>query len=127
MQAALWPVALILTLVFVHTAQAGVHQRVRLPHPGGTVTLRGAVVRGDRDRYSIRVRAGQRLTVRITAGEHNAVFQIISPNGHFLPGAGEGMDAMGWQGRLRLSGTYTIVVGGSRGNATYTLTVSRTP
>jgi len=126
-QAALWTVALTLTLMFAQTAQAGVHQRLRLPTSGRTSTVRGAAVRGDRDRYAVRARAGQKLTVRITALERNAVFQITGPDGHFLPGAGEGDDAVRWQGRLRASGDYTVTVGSTRGNATYTLTLSRFP
>ena len=41
-----------------------------------------------------------------------------------LAGAGEGEDATTWQGQLPTTGDYTVVVGGTRGNASYTLEVS---
>lgn len=41
-----------------------------------------------------------------------------------LPGAGDGDDAMKWTGRLPADNEYVIVVGGTRGNASYTLTIS---
>lgn len=123
-QAALGTIVLLLILAVASSAQAGVHQQVYLPREGGAMTFHESVVRGDRDRYTVYARAGQRIRVRITAGESNAALQVIGPNGHFLPGAGEGMDAARWQGRLPLSGIYTIVVGGTRGNATYALTIA---
>jgi len=126
-QAALWALALTLALIVAPAAQAGVNRHVRLPTSGRAVTVRGAVVRGDRDLYTLRALAGERLTVHVTAREHNAVFQIIGPSGHFLPGAGEGDDAVRWHGRLPTTGDYTVTVGGTRGNAAYTLTISRSP
>ena len=41
-----------------------------------------------------------------------------------LPGAGDGDDAMNWSGKLPIDNEYVIVVGGTRGNATYALTIS---
>jgi len=82
-------------------------------------------------------RAGQMLTARITAVEDNAVFQLYAPGarvqhhdgaveimGSALPNAGEGNDARSWHGRLPQSGVYLFVVGGTRGNATYRLTIT---
>jgi len=97
----------------------------------------GGVVRGERALYSLGARAGQTLTARITAAEGNAVFQIYAPGavprtqdamlevaGTTLPGAGEGEDARAWSGVLPATGDYLIVVGGTRGNASYRLSVS---
>ena len=100
--------------------------------------LSGAVIRGERSLYSLDARSGQRLSVSISAVEDNAVFQIYGPGaraerrdygveilgGKTLPGAGEGDDAKKWSGMLPDTGTYLMVVGPTRGNATYTLTVS---
>jgi hypothetical protein len=63
--------------------------------------------------------------VRISSLEDNAVFQIYVP-GHeqTLDGAGEGDDATEWSGELPVSGDYRIVVGGTRGNASYRLEVT---
>ncbi len=99
--------------------------------------LSGAVIRGERSLYSLDARSGQRLSVSISAAEDNAVFQIYGPGaraerrdygveilgGKTLPGAGEGDDAKKWSGILPDTGTYLLVVGPTRGNATYTLTV----
>ena len=96
----------------------------------------GGVVRGDRDIYSLGARAGQKMTVTISSVENNAVFQLYAPGakatrndegivevaGTALPGA-DG-DTMKWTGQLPATGAYLIEVGGTRGNATYELTVS---
>ena len=96
----------------------------------------GGVIRGDRDVYSLGARAGQKMTVAISSIENNAVFQLYAPGakatrgddgivevkGTTLPGA-DG-DTMNWTGQLPASGAYLIVVGGTRGNASYELTVS---
>lgn len=76
------------------------------------------------------------MTVRIRALENNAAFEIYRPGytvrttdgvteiqGQTLPGAGALADATTWNGTLPTSGKYRIVVGGTRGNATYRLTV----
>ena len=44
--------------------------------------------------------------------------------GPTLAGAGEGEDAMKWKGPLPVSGKYLIEVGGTRGGASYKLTVT---
>ena len=99
-------------------------------------TVEGGVVRGDRDTYSLTARKGQTMTVRIAAVETTAVFQLYGPGavvlhnddgqaveGVALHGAGEGEDTTAWSGVLPASGQYLIVVGGTRGNAAYRLTV----
>ena len=99
-------------------------ERVRFARGRSSTTIKNAVVRGDRDRYLVGAKAGQRMTVRIRSVEQNAVFQIQGPNGRFLRGAEEGQDATRWSGKLPAAGNYAIVVGGTRGNATYTLDVA---
>jgi hypothetical protein len=94
--------------------------------PGATSAVRQwSVVRGDRDVYSLNARAGQQMVISISSLEGNAVFQICLPSGgQALPGAGERDDATGWSGVLPMSGDYMIVVGGTRGNASYRLEVA---
>jgi hypothetical protein len=83
------------------------------------------VVRGDRDRYYVGAKAGQRMSVKITSTEKNAVFQIyFHGEEESLPGAGDGDDATTWSGELPIDNEYVIVVGGTRGNASYALTIS---
>jgi len=76
-------------------------------------------VRGTRDIYLLRARRGQAMTVNITSVEKNAVFDIQGPNGEFLREEGTS-----WRGVLPATGDYSIIVGGTRGNASYRMQVS---
>ncbi|HEY0099275.1 MAG TPA: hypothetical protein VGB76_10030 [Pyrinomonadaceae bacterium] len=105
-------------------AQEGLTKRVRFARGRTTATLKNSVVRGTVDRYTLGARAGQKMSVSITSVERNAVFTIYTPGGGTLEGAGEGQDASNWSGELPASGDYVIEVGGTRGNATYTLKVT---
>ncbi|MEW5928477.1 MAG: hypothetical protein AB1941_13495 [Gemmatimonadota bacterium] len=99
-------------------------RRIRFARGATSAVVEGAVVRGERAVYLARARAGQRMNVRVTSPEDNAVFQLRGPGGvGTLPGAGETDDATAWSGVLPRSGDYRIVVGGTRGNAGYTLRV----
>lgn len=126
LHAVLWALTLTLALLFAHTAQAQAKASrfFRLSGLANHYVLHSRVVRGNRHRFTLRALAGEKLSVHVTAREHNAAFQIIGPGGRALPGAGEGDDAMRWQGRLPVTGVYTVVVGGTRGNAAYTLTIN---
>lgn len=110
---------------------------IRFARGASGAEVRGAVVRGERALYSFQARGGQRMSLRIAAPERNAVFQVYAPGavpeikdsilevaGEALPGAGEGDDATRWTGVLPRTGAYLVVVGPTRGNATYRLTVS---
>jgi hypothetical protein len=101
----------------------GIKKRIKFPRGASGVTLKGGVVRGDRDEYLLKAAKGQWMKVKITAEEDNAVFQIYAPNGKALKGAGEMDDAKEWNGSLPLAGDYKVVVGGTRGNASYSLSV----
>jgi hypothetical protein len=93
--------------------------------PGeSSATVSGALIRGEQGTHILGAKGGQTMTVKITAEENNAVFQIESPNGKYVKGAGETDDATNWTGPLPASGDYKIIVGGTRGNASYKLTVS---
>lgn len=93
--------------------------------PGkNSAIIKGAVIRGERDLYSLNIKANQKLTVHISSLEHNAVFQIYyAKTKEYLKNASELDDATDWKGKTALSGDYVIVVGGSRGNASYKLQV----
>jgi small-conductance mechanosensitive channel len=58
------------------------------------------------------------MTVSITSVEKNAVFDIIAPNQKMIK-----QEATNWSAKLPTNGEYRIVVGGTRGNATYKLRV----
>lgn len=87
-------------------------------------TVKGAVVRGDRDEYLIRARSGQVMSVSISAFEKNAAFSIYEPEAEeAIPGTESENDLTKWSGSLSKTGNYRIVVGGTRGNASYKLRV----
>lgn len=115
---------LTVSILLTAAAQTGRTQRVRFPRGRTTAVLKGAVVRGTQDQYILGARGGQTMIVHITSRENNAVFAILGPNATALDGAEEGTDARDWTGRLPLSGDYSIWVGPTRGNATYTLEVT---
>lgn len=120
-------IALALIVWAVHLeAWAGVTKPIRFAPGASSGTVSGAVVRGERDVYTLAARKGQHMEVRVTSPEDNAVFQILAPgkDQKALQGAGDGDDARTWNGPLPSSGTYRIVVGGTRGNATYKMTVT---
>ena len=102
----------------------GITKRVRFAKGKSSTTLSNSVIRGDRDTYILKAKAGQRLTVKVTALEDNAAFQIEGPNGAYVDGAGDMDDAASVSVRLPESGDYSIIVGGTRGNASYKLTIS---
>lgn len=92
----------------------------------------GAVVRGERARYSIELQENEFLQVFAGSASTslefgNVAMQIWGPDGQTLPGAGEGDDSTGWTGVVPAAGEYIIEVGGIRGNAEYGLTVRVSP
>ena len=114
--------ALLLITAIAVPAQSDRTMRIRFARGRTTKVIKDAVVRGTQDRYLLRAGRGQMLTVHITSIEDNAVFDVYAPGGrHPLDGAQETMD---WEGELPRNGDYVIVVGGTRGNATYTLEVT---
>lgn len=108
----------------VITEADGVTKRIRFARGKHSATVSDSVIRGDRDTYIVGARAEQIMTVKITSLEDNAVFQVEDPNGEYLQDAGEEDDAKLVTNTLPENGDYRIVVGGTRGNATYRLTVS---
>jgi hypothetical protein len=119
---ALFLTTLLLLTALAAPAQGDRTRRVRFARGRTTTVIKDAVVRGTRDRYILGARAGQTLIVHITSLEDNAVFDIYAKGGkQVLDGAQEATD---WTGELPRSGDYVIEVGGTRGNASYTLEVT---
>ena len=98
---------------------AGVKKRIQFPRGESSTKLSGAVVRGDRDVYTLGAKADQTMNLSISSTEANAVFKLVDPNGNTLA-----EDVTTWSDTLPLSGDYQVYVGGTRGNASYTLQVS---
>jgi hypothetical protein len=116
-------ILLVLSFARLSSAQTGATKRVRFVKGHTSATYKGAVIRGTRDRYLVGAKAGQLMSVRIRSVEQNAVFSVADPLGSFMKGAGEEDDATRWSGRLPSSGDFVVEVGGTRGNAEYSLTV----
>lgn len=115
----------VFALSFAFTTSAdGITKRVRFAKGKSSATISGAVIRGDQDTYIIGAKSGQMMSVKITALENNAVFDIKGPDGEYLQDAGETDDATSITVDLPYTGDYRITVGGTRGNATYKLTIS---
>jgi len=81
-------------------------------------TLSNAVVRGDRDLYTLTAQGGQTMALSISSLEDNAAFDIISPSGTILS-----QETVEESLYLPETGRYEIIVGGTRGNATYDLEI----
>jgi len=124
--------------LFTGVGEAGVVKEVKFSPGSSSTLIAESVIRGESDQYFLTARAGQKMEVSITAVEKNAVFAIYQPGytvgkdrdglleikGASLKGAGEGEDATAWKGVLPGSGKYLILVGPTRGNATYELKIS---
>lgn len=106
------------------TSADGVRKRIKFAKGKHSATISGNVIRGDVDTYIVGARAMQTMSVKVTALENNAAFQIQAPDGSYLSGAGETDDATSWSDKLPDDGDYQIVVGGTRGNCSYKLTVT---
>lgn len=106
---------LLTTVVFAE----GLTKEVRFARGKSSAAIEGGVVRGDRDTYILRASKGQHMWITITSVENNAVFDLFSPGGEQFEQECRKMD-----GQLPESGPYKIVVGGTRGNASYTLKVT---
>ncbi len=128
--------SLVLLLVATAAVASWKIEPIRFAPGASRAIVQGVVVRGDQALYTIEAKQDQHMSLRITSPESNAVFQLYGPGaepqsvdsllhveGESLPGAGEGDDAMQWSGKLPRSGRYLVVVGGTRGNATYRLRV----
>jgi len=94
-------------------------QRVEFAPGTRQTRLENSVVRGDRDVYTLGAQGGQSMTLDIASLEDNAVFDVISPSGTVLA-----REAMSESLVLPQTGDYTVIVGGTRGNATYTLDIA---
>jgi len=101
-------------------------QRISFALGATSGAVDGAVVRGTEQRYLLGAAAGQLMRVQIGALEHNAVFTIFDPAGQALVGTEPGRDTTDWSGMLPASGDYQVIVGATRGNATFHLDVTIT-
>ena len=105
---------------------------------GKTATVTGQVAPGGRNLYYVRASSLQTMMVTAVSPGNNATFQVYGPNtgiargtdgapvitGTAEPNAGAADNATAWMGMVPQTGQYLIVVGSSRGNASYSLTIT---
>ncbi|XGV94465.1 MAG: hypothetical protein ACAF41_17125 [Leptolyngbya sp. BL-A-14] len=105
-------------------AQRSRIQRVRFEPGADSATIKTSVVNGTRDLYLLGAQKGQVMTVRIVSLEDNAVFDIVAPPNDTGKRQTLKQEAFSWSSTLPESGDYQIVVGSTRGNASYRLQVT---
>jgi hypothetical protein len=92
----------------------------RLSFAAGSTSanVKGGLVRGDRKIYLLTANQGQKMTLNVTSPEKNAVYDLVSPDGKVLE-----QETSQSSVTLPKSGDYQIILSGTRGNASYNLTV----
>jgi len=93
--------------------------RLRFAPGKSSAVVENAVIRGTRDTYLIGAKKDQTMTISMTSVENNAAFDVLAPDGSTIK---EGVTS--FSGKLPSTGDYRIVIGGTRGNATYKMQVS---
>ncbi|MFN6236075.1 hypothetical protein, partial [Microcystis sp.] len=68
----------------VYQKQPCLLSQIRFAPGTNSATVNQSVVRGSRNIYLLRVNRGQRMDLKITSLENNAVFDVIAPNGEIL-------------------------------------------
>ncbi len=105
-------------------SQVNNDKRIKFKKGESSATIAGSVIRGEENSYVLNANKNQKMVVVISSTEDNAVFRIKDRSSrYYLDGAGEIDDAKKWEGTLPSDGEYRIIVGGTRGNAEYTLKV----
>lgn len=95
-------------------------RRIEFAPGASSATVSSSAIRGERLIYSLGVRRGQTINIAIESSQANggALFTIISPDGTVID---NGLSRFTTEATR--SGDYQISVGGSRGNASFQLTV----
>ena len=97
---------------------AGADTTIKFERGKFAKTVHGSVLRGTREKFWVGAGKGQKMTVKITSLEDNAVFQVVGDGGSLSP-----EEQKSWSATLPMKGDYLIEVGPTRGNATFDLTV----
>lgn len=105
-------------------AQQSRVRRVRFARGASSATIKDSVVSGTRDRYLLGARKGQKMSIRIVSLEDNAVFDVVAPVNQAGQQRTLKQEAFSWTNTLPETGDYQIVVGSTRGNASYRLQVT---
>jgi hypothetical protein len=96
------------------------YRRVRFKRGTSSATLTGKASIALPDTYLVGARAGQVMTVQLTAARESVRFMVMSPTTKDL-----GADnTRSWTGTLPETGDYTIVVNADERGGTYSLTIT---
>ncbi|MDJ0660038.1 MAG: hypothetical protein QNJ42_11195 [Crocosphaera sp.] len=93
-------------------------KRIQFEQGEISTTFEDAVIRGTRNTYLLGANTSQVMTISLTSLENNAVFDLVAPNNTILK-----REVTNTHLVLPDNGDYKIIVGGTRGNATYNLYV----
>ncbi|MBD1869970.1 hypothetical protein H6F95_22280 [Cyanobacteria bacterium FACHB-471] len=97
----------------VHTEQ------VQFEAGRNSTVINHAVIRGERDVYLLNAQGGQQMEIALTSTKQNAAFDVVSPSGDILTTEAQSETVL-----LPHTGDYQVIVGSTRGNATYELEIS---
>lgn len=114
-----FPPLVIGDIALLEDVEIGIDEEIRFaPGESGDV-IENAVVLGQRNIHRFEAAAGQLLALDLASLESNAVFSLIDPSGAVV---GTELDEISQI--LEFSGDYWIIMGSTRGNATYTLFIT---
>ena len=95
------------------------HRRVQFQRGSSSATVRGKASIVLPDTYLIGARAGQVMTVRLTAREKSVRFMVMTPKTDLIAD-----NSRGWSGALPETGDYTIIVDADELGGTYSMTIT---
>lgn len=111
-------------VLIINTGAQETEKTLKFKKGESSAVVAGSLLRGEEISYILKANKDQNMVVTISSTENNAVFRIKDRTSrYYLDGAGEIDDAIKWQGSLPSDGEYKIIIGGTRGNAEYTLNV----
>jgi hypothetical protein len=109
------------TLVQMETGERKpAFRRLQFKRGASAATVQGTVSIALPDTYLVGARAGQTMTVKLTAPRKSVRFLLMSPTTRSLVAD----NARDWTGVLGESGDYTIIIDSDARNSTYSMTVS---
>ena len=95
------------------------YRRVQFKRGTSSATLRGRVTIVMPDTYLLGARAGQVMTVQLTAPRKSVTFSVMSPSTSLVAD-----NTRSWSGPLPENGDYTIMIDADERGGTYTMTIS---
>lgn len=111
-------------VLIINTGAQETEKTLKFKKGESSAVVAGSLLRGEEISYILKANKDQNMVVTISSTENNAVFRIKDRTSrYYLDGAGEIDDAIKWQGSLPSDGEYKIIIGGTKGNAEYTLNV----